>query len=156
MRTTLAESAAGARRVARGRAAAERSRRPAAAAGAHRPAGPDSGGWCTTASSVRRAPPGCAATAPTCTRCASVVPRWGPAARPRSPRTGSGSTSLQPLQDAYLDRVAALPQGRPPGAGLRAIRWMLEEYRVSLWAQRTGVDGPVSDVRLRKAFDGLA
>ncbi len=63
---------------------------------------------------------------------------------------------VQPLQDAWLDRVAALPEGRPPGTGLRAIRWMLEEYRVSLWAQQLGVDGPVSDVRLRKAFDGLA
>ena len=63
---------------------------------------------------------------------------------------------VQPLQDAWLARLEALPEGRPPGAGLRAIRWMLEEYRVSLWAQQLGVDGPVSDVRLRKAFDALA
>jgi ATP-dependent helicase HrpA len=62
---------------------------------------------------------------------------------------------VQGLQEAYLARVAALPEGRPPGAGLRAIRWMLEEYRVSLWAQHLGTDGPISDVRLRKAFDAL-
>lgn len=62
---------------------------------------------------------------------------------------------LQPLQDAYLARVAALPDGRPAGAGLRAIRWMLEEYRVSLWAQQLGTDGPISDVRIRKALDSL-
>ncbi|GAA4089985.1 ATP-dependent RNA helicase HrpA [Nocardioides kongjuensis] len=62
---------------------------------------------------------------------------------------------LQPLQDAYLARVAALPEGRPAGAGLRAIRWMLEEYRVSLWAQQLGTDGPISDVRIRKALDSL-
>jgi ATP-dependent helicase HrpA len=62
---------------------------------------------------------------------------------------------VQPLQEAWLARVGALPAGRPPGAGLRAIRWMLEEYRVSLWAQHLGVDGPISDVRLRKAFDAL-
>lgn len=62
---------------------------------------------------------------------------------------------VQPMQEAWLDRVGALPEGRPPGEGLRAIRWMLEEYRVSLWAQQLGVDGPVSDVRLRKAFDAL-
>ncbi|HWJ10020.1 MAG TPA: ATP-dependent RNA helicase HrpA, partial [Nocardioides sp.] len=62
---------------------------------------------------------------------------------------------VQPMQEAWLARVAALPEGRPPGAGLRAIRWMLEEYRVSLWAQQLGVDGPISDVRLRKAFDTL-
>ncbi|WP_408896665.1 ATP-dependent RNA helicase HrpA [Nocardioides sp. R1-1] len=62
---------------------------------------------------------------------------------------------LQPLQDAYLARVAALPEGRPPGDGLRAVRWMLEEYRVSLWAQQLGTDGPISDVRIRKALDAL-
>jgi ATP-dependent helicase HrpA len=32
---------------------------------------------------------------------------------------------------------------------------MLEEYRVSLWAQHLGTDGPISDVRLRKALDSL-
>ncbi|GAA1527580.1 ATP-dependent RNA helicase HrpA [Nocardioides humi] len=62
---------------------------------------------------------------------------------------------VQPLQDAYLARVAALPEGRPAGAGLRAVRWMLEEYRVSLWAQQLGTDGPISDVRIRKALDAL-
>ncbi|MFC5728675.1 MULTISPECIES: ATP-dependent RNA helicase HrpA [Nocardioides] len=62
---------------------------------------------------------------------------------------------VQPLQEAYLARVAALPEGRPAGAGLRAVRWMLEEYRVSLWAQHLGTDGPISDVRLRKALDSL-
>ena len=62
---------------------------------------------------------------------------------------------VQPMQEAWLARVGALPEGRSAGAGLRAIRWMLEEYRVSLWAQQLGVDGPVSDVRLRKAFDAL-
>jgi ATP-dependent helicase HrpA len=62
---------------------------------------------------------------------------------------------VQPLQEAYLARVAALPAGRPAGAGLRAVRWMLEEYRVSLWAQHLGTDGPISDVRLRKALDSL-
>ncbi|WP_240044289.1 DUF3418 domain-containing protein, partial [Nocardioides albidus] len=62
---------------------------------------------------------------------------------------------VQPLQEAYLARVAALPEGRPAGEGLRAIRWMLEEYRVSLWAQQLGTDGPISDVRIRKALDSL-
>ncbi|GAA4809770.1 ATP-dependent RNA helicase HrpA [Nocardioides caeni] len=62
---------------------------------------------------------------------------------------------VQPLQDAVLARFAALPEGRPPGAGLRAVRWMLEEYRVSQWAQQLGTDGPVSDVRIRKAIDAL-
>jgi ATP-dependent helicase HrpA len=56
------------------------------------------------------------------------------------------------LQEAYLHRVAALPDGRPPGEALRRVRWMLEELRVSLWAQQLGTDGPVSDQRIRKAL----
>jgi len=57
------------------------------------------------------------------------------------------------LQEAYLNRVAALPEGRPPGEGLRKVRWMLEELRVSLWAQQLGTAQPVSDSRIRKALD---
>jgi ATP-dependent helicase HrpA len=59
------------------------------------------------------------------------------------------------LQEAYLHRVAALPEGRPPSAGLEQVRWMLEEYRVSLWAQSLGTAYPVSDTRIRKALDAL-
>ncbi|WP_181311628.1 ATP-dependent RNA helicase HrpA [Nocardioides campestrisoli] len=56
------------------------------------------------------------------------------------------------LQAAYLHQVDALPAGRPPGAALRQVRWMLEEYRVSLWAQQLGTAQPVSDQRIRKAL----
>ncbi len=56
------------------------------------------------------------------------------------------------LQEAYLHQVAALPEGRPPAAHLRQVRWMLEEYRVSLWAQQLGTPYPVSDQRIRKAL----
>jgi ATP-dependent helicase HrpA len=57
------------------------------------------------------------------------------------------------LQEAYLHRVDALPEGRPPSAGLCKVRWMLEELRVSLWAQQLGTAHPVSDTRIRKALD---
>ena len=56
------------------------------------------------------------------------------------------------VQEAYLHQVAALPAGRPPGAALRRVRWMLEEYRVSLWAQQLGTAHAVSDQRIRKAL----
>ena len=56
------------------------------------------------------------------------------------------------MQDAYLHQVAALPEGRPPSAGLREVRWLLEEYRVSLWAQQLGTAQKVSDQRIRKAL----
>ncbi len=57
------------------------------------------------------------------------------------------------LQEAYLHQVDALPDGRPPGERLERVRWMLEEYRVSLWAQQLGTPYPVSDQRIRKALD---
>lgn len=60
---------------------------------------------------------------------------------------------LSELQEAYLNRIAALPQGRPPGAELRKVRWQLEEYRVSLWAQHLGTAYPISDQRIRKTLD---
>jgi ATP-dependent RNA helicase HrpA len=57
------------------------------------------------------------------------------------------------LQEAYLHQVEALPPGRPAGERLRRVRWMLEEYRVSLWAQQLGTPYPVSDQRIRRALD---
>jgi ATP-dependent helicase HrpA len=54
------------------------------------------------------------------------------------------------LEEAWLHQLAALPPGRPPDQRLRRVRWMLEEYRVSLFAQQLGTDGPVSDQRIRK------
>ncbi|GAA1478277.1 ATP-dependent RNA helicase HrpA [Nocardioides aestuarii] len=56
------------------------------------------------------------------------------------------------LQAGYLHAVEALPAGRPPSAALREVRWLLEEYRVSLWAQQLGTPRPVSDQRIRKAL----
>ncbi|MDM8085209.1 ATP-dependent RNA helicase HrpA [Cellulomonas cellasea] len=37
-------------------------------------------------------------------------------------------------------------------AALDAVRWMIEELRVSLFAQQLGTDGPVSEKRIRKAL----
>jgi ATP-dependent helicase HrpA len=63
--------------------------------------------------------------------------------------------SMAALQEAYLHRVDALPEGRPPPAGLVRVRWMLEELRVSLWDQTRGTAYPVSDTRIRKALAAL-
>jgi ATP-dependent helicase HrpA len=59
------------------------------------------------------------------------------------------------LQEGYLHRVEALPPGRPPSAGLVRVRWMLEEYRVSLWDQTRGTAYPISDTRIRRALEDL-
>ncbi len=60
---------------------------------------------------------------------------------------------ISELQEAWLHRVAALPDRRPQGEALRQVRWMLEEYRISLWAQQLGTAHPVSDARIRKVLD---
>ncbi len=60
------------------------------------------------------------------------------------------------LQDALLHQLDALPDGRPPSPAQRSARWLLEEYRVSLWAQHLGTARPVSDQRIRKALAGSA
>jgi ATP-dependent helicase HrpA len=59
------------------------------------------------------------------------------------------------FQQAWEQRMAALPEGRPPGEGLERLRWLVEEYRVSLWAQHLGTAEPVSDTRLRKLVGQL-
>jgi ATP-dependent helicase HrpA len=59
---------------------------------------------------------------------------------------------VAPLQEAYLHRIEALPPGRPPAAELVRVRWMLEEFRVSLWAQQLRTPYPVSEARIRKAL----
>jgi len=61
---------------------------------------------------------------------------------------------VRPVDEAYLHQVDALQQGRPPGELLRRARWMLEEFRISLFAQQLGADGPVSDQRIRKLLAG--
>jgi ATP-dependent helicase HrpA len=60
---------------------------------------------------------------------------------------------VQPFQEAWEHRIAALPEGRPPGEGLIRLRWLIEEFRVSLWAQQLGTREPVSENRLRQAVE---
>jgi ATP-dependent helicase HrpA len=60
---------------------------------------------------------------------------------------------VDPLQQAWLHRVEALPSGEPPDAVLEEVRWMLEELRVSLWAQQLGTAVPVSEARIRKLLE---
>jgi ATP-dependent helicase HrpA len=59
------------------------------------------------------------------------------------------------FQQGWDQLTAALPGGRPPGEKLERLRWLIEEYRVSLWAQHLGTAVPVSDTRLRKRLAEL-
>jgi len=48
------------------------------------------------------------------------------------------------------------PAGRPLPAGLREVPWMLEELRVSHFAQGLGTRGPVSAKRIRRVIEEAA
>ncbi|HXS45416.1 MAG TPA: ATP-dependent RNA helicase HrpA, partial [Solirubrobacteraceae bacterium] len=59
--------------------------------------------------------------------------------------------AVHELEQAYRARVERWPRGRPLPASLREVPWLLEELRVSHFAQGLGVRGPVSSRRIRRA-----
>jgi ATP-dependent helicase HrpA len=60
------------------------------------------------------------------------------------------AAQLAPLWDAYLQRRAESEQ---PSSKLMEFRWMLEELRVSLFAQELKTAYPVSVQRLQKFWE---
>jgi ATP-dependent helicase HrpA len=67
-------------------------------------------------------------------------------------RDQSNVAKIQQLQAEYEDALGRVPRGRRPSPELRQARWMLEELRVSLFAQQIGTAYPVSEKRVRKAL----
>ena len=67
-------------------------------------------------------------------------------------RDRQATYTIQTLTDEYRHRLAAVPPGKQPSQALREIRWMLEELRVSLFAQTLGTAYPISEKRIRKAL----
>jgi ATP-dependent RNA helicase HrpA len=59
------------------------------------------------------------------------------------------------VTEAYQQAVADLPAARRSGQDVQAVRWMIEELRVSLFAQLLGTSGPVSEKRIHAALDRL-
>jgi ATP-dependent helicase HrpA len=55
------------------------------------------------------------------------------------------------VEDAWHDALDALPAGVGVPAPLGEVRWMLEELRVSLFAQQLGTAHPVSEKRILQA-----
>jgi ATP-dependent helicase HrpA len=56
--------------------------------------------------------------------------------------------AIHELERAYRERLAEVPGA----AGLREVPWMLEELRVSQFAQSLGTRGPISAKRIRRAL----
>ena len=59
------------------------------------------------------------------------------------------------VQDAYDELRQALSPARAAAADVRDIAWMIEELRVSLWAQQLGTPRPVSEQRIYRAIDAI-
>jgi ATP-dependent helicase HrpA len=62
---------------------------------------------------------------------------------------------LAAVTAAYRDLVAALTPTRAAGADVRDIARLIEEFRVSLWAQQLGTARPVSEQRIYRAIDAI-
>ena len=70
-------------------------------------------------------------------------------------RDGSLMDTVARVQGEYDALVASLPVARRTGADVQMLRWMIEELRVSLFAQTLGTAHPVSEKRIYKAMDQL-
>ncbi|MFE3079522.1 ATP-dependent RNA helicase HrpA [Nocardia tengchongensis] len=89
-----------------------------------------------------------------------ALPRYLEAARLRldalptsANRDRAGMIELDRVHAAYDRLVANLPEGRRGGRDIVEIWWMIEELRVSLFAQQLGTPYPVSAKRIEKAID---
>ncbi|WBB46632.1 ATP-dependent RNA helicase HrpA [Verrucosispora sp. WMMA2044] len=57
------------------------------------------------------------------------------------------------VQREYDEFLAALPAARRSSPAVRQIRWMIEELRVSIFAQALGTPYPVSEQRIYRTMD---
>ncbi|AYF78258.1 ATP-dependent RNA helicase HrpA [Nocardia yunnanensis] len=88
------------------------------------------------------------------------LPRYLEAARLRlealpaaAHRDRAGMAELDRVHAAYDRLLASLPESRRGGRDILEIWWMIEELRVSLFAQQLGTPYSVSAKRIEKAID---
>jgi ATP-dependent helicase HrpA len=67
-------------------------------------------------------------------------------------RDTAGMLAVQKLEDDYDAALDALPAAMAVPDDLRRVGWMIEELRVSLFAQELGTAHTVSEKRIRKAL----
>ncbi|HEY6294660.1 MAG TPA: ATP-dependent RNA helicase HrpA, partial [Streptosporangiaceae bacterium] len=76
---------------------------------------------------------------------------------PENPARDAASMAvIHRAELAYRQAVADLPPERRTDPQVTDVRWMLEELRVSLFAQTLGTLGPVSENRILAALDRLS
>jgi ATP-dependent helicase HrpA len=71
-------------------------------------------------------------------------------------RDGLNMQVVNGLEKAYEDLKAQAPTGVPTPAAIQEIFWLLQELRVSLFAQELGTATSVSEKRLRQAIKAAA
>jgi ATP-dependent helicase HrpA len=75
---------------------------------------------------------------------------------PTAVRDAERTAAVQRITSEYGEVIAALPEAARSGGAAEEVRWMIEELRVSLFAQTLGTPGPVSEKRIHAALDRLA
>jgi ATP-dependent helicase HrpA len=70
----------------------------------------------------------------------------------RPDRDRSLMSQVHVVVQEYEQWRASLPPARRDDAAVRDVRWMIEELRVSLFAQTVGTPAPVSEKRIRRAM----
>lgn len=70
-------------------------------------------------------------------------------------RDAERMAAVHRVSSAYRRALSELPPGRRSAPQAQAVRWMIEELRVSLFAQVLGTPGPVSEKRILTALDRL-
>jgi ATP-dependent helicase HrpA len=71
-------------------------------------------------------------------------------------RDAERMAAVHRVTDAYQQALRELGEPARSGDDAAAIRWMIEELRVSLFAQTLGTPAPVSEKRILAALDRLA
>jgi ATP-dependent helicase HrpA len=75
---------------------------------------------------------------------------------PENPARDAANMAIaQRVEQAYQQAVADLPPARRADADVAEVRWMVEELRVSLFAQTLGTLAPVSENRVLGALGRL-
>ena len=69
-----------------------------------------------------------------------------------NPREPVLQEQVDAVESAYADLLESLPPSRRAAAEVTDIGWMVEELRVSLFAQSLGTSGPISEKRVRAAI----
>ncbi|HIX00236.1 MAG TPA: DUF3418 domain-containing protein, partial [Candidatus Nesterenkonia stercoripullorum] len=67
-------------------------------------------------------------------------------------KDSADTAEIQQLEDEYDAAVESIPEQLPVPRDLLEVRWMLQEYRIALFAQQLGTAQTVSPKRIRRAI----